>query len=448
MKLSAKQNIYTVSRLNREARAVLEKDIGQIWLEAEISNLIKAASGHWYFKLKDDKAQVSCAMFRGNNQRVHFAVKDGAQVLVRARVGLYEPRGDFQVLVEQMDASGEGALKQAFEALKFKLAAEGLFAQQNKQHLPASITRVGIVTSSSGAALHDIITVMQRRAPFIELVLYPSLVQGDTAAANVAAQIEKANSRNEVDVLIVGRGGGSLEDLYAFNEEPVARAIFASNIPIISAVGHEVDVTISDFTADLRAATPSAAAELVSQSGLEVASKIAQSQQHLNNALLQKLQNTKNRLSNLALRLQHQDPKRQLEAQQQKADELSIRLRHSMQNLLTNKQGQLHNNQQRLTKQNPDIRLQAMKSQWQLLQSRLHNSKDQLTQTKQHQLSLLAEKLNAFSPLATLNRGYSITLDNQGKAVTSKNQLKVGDSLSTKLTDACIVSEITSIDAN
>ena len=262
-------NIYSVSQLNQSVRLMLENQLGQVWLTGEISNFTQPVSGHWYLSLKDENAQVRCAMFRMKNLRVGFRPSNGMQVLVRASVSLYEPRGDYQLIIESMHLAGEGLLMQQFEALKLKLAAEGLFAQNHKKNLPHFSQAVGIITSKTGAALQDILHILQRRDPSLKVIIYPTAVQGKDAAAEIAQMIEIANRRQEADVLIVGRGGGSLEDLWCFNEEIVARAMFHSVIPIISAVGHETDITIADFVADLRAPTPSAAAELVSRDQTE-----------------------------------------------------------------------------------------------------------------------------------------------------------------------------------
>jgi exodeoxyribonuclease VII large subunit len=242
--------IFTVSRLNQTVRLLLEHEMGQVWISGEISNFTQPASGHWYFTLKDDTAQVRCAMFRNSNRRVTFRPQHGQQVLVRANITLYEPRGDYQIIVESMQPAGEGLLQQKYEQLKAKLQAEGLFDQQYKKPLPSPAHCVGVITSKTGAALHDILHVLKRRDPSLPVIIYPAAVQGDDAPGQIVRAIELANQRNECDVLIVGRGGGSLEDLWSFNDERVARAIFTSRIPVVSAVGHETDVTIADFVAD------------------------------------------------------------------------------------------------------------------------------------------------------------------------------------------------------
>lgn len=285
MSLSQSPAIYTVSRLNQTVRMLLEQQMGQVWISGEISNFTQPASGHWYFTLKDDGAQVRCAMFRNSNRRVTFRPQHGQQVLVRANITLYEPRGDYQIIVESMQPAGVGLLQQQFEQLKQKLSQEGLFDAQHKQPLPSPAHQIGVITSKTGAALHDILHVLQRRDPSLPVVIYPTAVQGDDAPAQIVRAIELANQRAECDVLIVGRGGGSLEDLWSFNDERVARAIFASRIPIVSAVGHETDVTIADFIADLRAPTPSAAAEVVSRNQQELLRQIQGQQQRLEMAM-------------------------------------------------------------------------------------------------------------------------------------------------------------------
>ncbi|MFN7097356.1 MAG: exodeoxyribonuclease VII large subunit, partial [Gammaproteobacteria bacterium] len=258
------KKIYSVSELNHQVRLLLEHQFDAMWISGEISNFKHYPSGHMYFSLKDNQAQIRCVMFGGRNRHLAFTPKDGTQVIIKAKASLYEDRGDYQLLVDYMEEAGDGALKRAFELLKQKLAAEGLFDSKYKKSLPALARCIGLVTSAKGAAIHDILTTLRRRFPAIPIIIYPTQVQGSDAPADIAHAIQLANTRQECDILIVGRGGGSLEDLMAFNTEIVARAIFASTIPVVSAVGHEVDVTIADFVADIRAATPTAAAELIS----------------------------------------------------------------------------------------------------------------------------------------------------------------------------------------
>ena len=269
METAAIRDIYSVSRLNREVRVLLERGFASLWLEAEISNLAKPSSGHWYFSLKDAAAQVRCCMFRQRNMLCVFAPRAGQKVLVRARIGLYEPRGEYQLVIDHMEDSGQGALKRQFEELSAKLAAEGLFAPERKRALPSVPRRIGVITSPTGAAIRDILHVLARRFAAIPVLIYPVAVQGAAAAAEITAAVRLAGRRAECDVLILARGGGSLEDLWAFNDEALARAIVASPIPIVSGIGHEIDFTIADFAADVRAPTPSAAAEIAVPDGEE-----------------------------------------------------------------------------------------------------------------------------------------------------------------------------------
>lgn len=310
-------NILTVTQLNYSVRHLLESELSQIWLTGEISNFSQPVSGHWYLTLKDDKAQVRAAMFKMKNARVAFRPQNGMQVLVRASVTLYEPRGDYQLIIESMQPAGEGLLQQQFEQLKTKLAAQGLFAQEHKKTIPPFAKKVGIITSSSGAALQDILNILRRRDPSLSVVIYPTLVQGKEATQDIVNTIELANKRKECDVLIVGRGGGSLEDLWCFNEEIVAYAIYHSTIPIISAVGHETDVTIADFVADLRAPTPSAAAELVSRDQRELLRQLEHQFDKVSLAFDRVWNEKVGSFQQLKLRLNAQHPIRQVQSQQQ-----------------------------------------------------------------------------------------------------------------------------------
>ena len=271
----AGRDVYTVARLNREVRGLLEAGLPSIWIEGELSNFSRPASGHWYFTLKDEAAQVRCVMFRQRNQAIRVAPQDGMQVLLRARVGLYEPRGDFQLIVDHLEEAGEGVLRRRFEALKLALAAEGLFDAARKRELPRLPRCIGVVTSPSGAALRDVLQVLQRRFPAIPVLIYPVPVQGASAAREIAETLALADRRAEVDVLLLVRGGGSLEDLWAFNDESLARAIDHLTLPLISGIGHEVDFTIADFIADVRAPTPSAAAELAVPDSMALLAELA-----------------------------------------------------------------------------------------------------------------------------------------------------------------------------
>ncbi|HAS6862697.1 TPA: exodeoxyribonuclease VII large subunit [Vibrio parahaemolyticus] len=436
------QNIFTVSRLNAEVRLLLENEMGIVWLVGEISNFSAPVSGHWYLTLKDSRAQVKCAMFRGNNRRVTFKPANGNQVLVKARLSLYEPRGDYQLIIESMQPEGDGRLQQEFEELKMKLAAEGLFAQTNKLPLPEHPKRVGVITSKTGAALYDILDVLKRRDPSLPVVIYPTMVQGDDAAIQIAQAIGRANSRNECDVLIVGRGGGSLEDLWCFNNEILARTIAASQIPIISAVGHEVDMTIADFVADVRAPTPSAAAELVSRDNSHKDQALVTRQHKLASAMRYYLAQQKQQSAQLMHRLERQHPSYQLQHQSQQLDELDMRLRRAMQRFIDTRQQAVERKHHRLQLNSPIKHLVQQKSRLERVEHKLMDAMDRKLLTMRHQLAIAAEKLDTVSPLATLKRGYSITQTEQGKVVTSADDVKTGDLLVTRLANGEIHSTV------
>ena len=447
MTLFAQQNqtndrIYTVSSLNAQVRLILENEMGVVWLVGELSNLSMPVSGHWYFTLKDSRAQVKCAMFKGSNRRVTFKPANGTQVLVKARLSLYEPRGDYQLIIESMQPEGDGRLQQQFEQLKMNLAAEGLFAQTLKQPLPEQPRRVGIVTSKTGAALHDILNVLQRRDPSLPVVIYPTIVQGEGASISIAQAIGRANARRECDVLIVGRGGGSLEDLWAFNEEIVARTIAASQIPIVSAVGHEVDVTIADFVADVRAPTPSAAAELISRDMGFQTQKISQKVQQIQHAMRHYLAGKQAQTIRLQHRLDRQHPQVRLNQQQQQLDELAGKLELAMKQRLGRHQQHINRNNYKLALNSPANIIQAQQNRLERLQQRLQDGMDRRLLNASHKLAMAAEKLETVSPLATLGRGYSITRNNKGQVIRSASQVKQGDNLRTTLADGEIHSTV------
>ncbi len=445
MSLPATTNIFTISRLNATVRTLLENEMGLVWLSAEISNFTQPASGHWYFTLKDDAAQVRCAMFRNSNRRVTFRPQHGQQILVRASVTLYEPRGDYQLIVESMHPAGEGLLQQQFEQLKAQLSAEGLFDQQFKQALPEPARQVGVITSATGAALHDILRVLHRRDPSLPVVIYPTVVQGTDAPAAIARAIELANQRNECDVLIVGRGGGSLEDLWSFNSEQVARAIFASRLPVVSAVGHETDVTIADFVADLRAPTPSAAAEIVSRNQIELLRQLQSQQQRMEMAMDYYLARQQRRLTQLQHRLQQQHPQLRLARQQTALFQLQHRLSEAADQQLRSAMRRQERLAERLRIQQPQDRILRARQQLSQWQYRLQqNMTQQLGQSRQHFATVMAQ-LEGVSPLATLARGFSVTTDARDNVVRQSAQISKGDMLRTRLDDGWVESEVTAV---
>lgn len=445
MSLPPTANIFTVSRLNSTVRKLLEMEMGQVWLSAEISNFSQPSSGHWYFTLKDDGAQVRCAMFRNSNRRVTFRPQNGQQILVRATITLYEPRGDYQLIAESMQPAGDGLLQQQFEQLKQALMQEGLFEQQHKQPLPDPARQVGVITSSTGAALHDVLRVLHRRDPSLPVVIYPTPVQGVDAPARIVRAIELANARAECDVLIVGRGGGSLEDLWSFNDERVARAIFASRIPIVSAVGHETDVTIADFVADLRAPTPSAAAELVSRNQVELLRQLQSQQTRLEMAMDYYLAQKNRTFTRLHHRLQQQHPQLRLARQQTALMKLEGRLSDAIQFSLRQATRKQERAEQRLTAFQPQHRLHRAQQQVQHWHYRLQQAMQvQLNRDKQR-FGALAAQLEGVSPLATLARGFSVTTAEDGQVIKKTAQLHQGDKLKTRLDDGWVESEVVAL---
>ena len=441
---STSRQILTVTKLNRLARTVLEGEIGLVWLSAEISNFVAASSGHWYFTLKDNKAQVRAAMFKGSNRYVKQRPKEGDKVLVRASVGLYEPRGDYQLVIEHLEADGDGALKQAFEALKLKLQRDGLFDADAKRPVPQVINKIGVVTSSAGAALHDVLTVLKRRSPATEVIVYPTLVQGEQAPAQIIHALETAYHRDEVDVILLTRGGGSLEDLWCFNDEALAHCISASPVPVVSAVGHEVDVTIADFVADVRAPTPSAGAELLSRDQSERLAFVQQKATALNRAWQQQFRQQQHQLAVLQQRLKAVHPERRLQSQSQSLDRAALALSHAMESRIAGYATRLNNLLRRLDRQNPANRVVRLQDRCSQLDSALKKSVQRLLESKNRQLQGQAQLLNSVSPLQTLTRGYSITFADD-KPILSSTEVSEGDEITTRLASGEINSKVTTV---
>ncbi len=433
-KSPAERVIYSVSQLNDQVKDLLEHSFPPLWVEGEISNFSSPASGHWYLSLKDSQAQVRCAMFRNRNQAAGFLPKNGMQVLARARIGFYAPRGEFQLILEHMEPSGEGALRRAFEQLKQKLQAEGLFDEALKQPLPAVPRSIGIITSPTGAALRDILNVLRRRYPLGEVVIYPVPVQGAEAAPAIMRALAVAAERQECDLLILARGGGSLEDLWAFNEEIVARAIHACPLPVVSGVGHEIDFTIADFVADLRAPTPSAAAELVSPDSGEWRMRLSRLPAQLAALQNRRLQQLGQQQQHLAKRLNQLHPGRRLEQLMQRLDEFDLRLSRSAQSTLHRQASRLQLLKAQLAGASPAIRLAGLQQMQQQLLNRLLLASARLREKKSHGLALLSGGLDRLSPLKTLERGYAIaSLVTSGKVLTDTSAVRTGDRLALRL---------------
>ncbi len=469
------KEVYAVSRLVREARGVLEGSFPLVWVEGEISNLAMPASGHIYFTLKDEVAQVRCAMFRTRNRNLRFTPKNGLQVLLRVRVTLYEGRGEFQLVVEHMEEAGSGALQRAYDALKHRLGEEGLFDQAHKKSLPLLPSRIGIISSPDGAAVHDILTVLHRRFPSAQVILYPVAVQGADSAVQLTKAVNLADKRKECDVLIIGRGGGSLEDLWSFNDEQLARALFACKLPTISAVGHEVDFSIADFVADVRAATPSAAAEIAVPDVLELTAKInnfhgrltvlirhrLQTESHQLNLLKQQLPNP---VITIANNMQHVDriehrlqrvwaqlmrdkrqqvdywsvrlthPQAKIEAQQNRVSQRELRLQQLMQQQIAQRRHRYEMVLQRFNALSPGTEIKEQKAFIEQTTKTLNSAIAKLLAGHKSRLVAQMRTLAAVSPLSTLERGYSISSVGATKQVlVNSHQVEQGQHINVRL---------------
>ncbi len=440
------ENIFTPSQLNRLVKGELEMSFPSIWLEGEISNLSKPASGHLYFSLKDDKAQISCALFRGQRSKVMVEAENGLLVRVRGKVSLYEARGNYQLIADRMDAAGAGVLQQQFEELKQRLQKEGLFAAEAKQALPEHIQNIAVITSESGAVIRDIISIFKRRWPLASLRLYPVPVQGNAAAPAIVAALTACNRHNWAEVVLLGRGGGSLEDLWAFNEESVARAVFASTIPVVSAVGHEVDTVITDFVADLRAATPSAAAELLSRDQRQIKSSLRQHETKLRRAFEARLQANSQQLDNLEQRLLARHPARQLDQQQLQLAGLNSRLKLATNRSADDYQQRMHELKRRLGRCSPRDMFKQIQMRIKHWHGIIEKSMQYKLEQSQNALQARVRTLQALSPLTTLERGYSVTqLQQNSEIVLSTAQLKAGSLIKTQLACGEVESKVTTL---
>ena len=437
-------DIYTISRLNREVRTVLEEVFPTIWVQGEISNLAKPGSGHLYFTLKDSAAQVRCAMFKNRQTGLRFDPENGMQVLARANIGLYEGRGEYQLIIESLEPAGAGALQLAFEALKLKLAAEGLFDEEHKKPLPIFPNTIGIITSATGAAVRDILSILKRRYPSGNIIVYPVPVQGEGAAQKIAKMIYTADNRKECDVLILTRGGGSLEDLWAFNEEIVARAVFSCVTPLVCGVGHEIDFSIADFVADQRAPTPSAAAELISPDAGKVITQLQRYADQLIRSEQQRIIQQQRHITLLSKQITH--PGQRLQQLAQRTDEYSLRLTHYIEKQLSQRKMALAEFIGKVNSQNP---LDKIKSQRQLLNSLDSQFKKLIKiiiEKAKQEITALNQMLNTVSPVSTLERGYAIVTDTKtGNILRNTEQVQIGDHLRIRLSKSEIDSTIDKI---
>ena len=441
--MTTKRQIYSVTEVNRKARLTLESAMGEVWVEGELSRVTEHSSGHWYFTLKDSGAAVSCAMFARDNRMVLFHPKDGLQVQMLARPSLYEASGRYQLIATKLEEAGKGNLQEQFEKLKAKLAAEGLFDPDRKKPLPLLPRKIGVVTSPTGAAIRDIINVLTRRFPNIQILLAPVTVQGASAAKSIAAAIRYLNTQvSDIDLLIVGRGGGSIEDLWAFNEEVVARAIAASETPVISAVGHEIDFTIADFVADMRAPTPSAAAELAVREKQRLEGDLLRLKKNLNHSLERRARDFRLRLNAASKSYVFREPAALVARHRQSIQSYEIRMKDLLK--MTAQEGA-----QRL--ESARLRLPfLLKSELQQahqkiddLETRARNIALRATERKREKLNRLQDQLRMLNPLAVLGRGYSLTTNAQGQVVRELKHIAVGESLTTQLADGKVISKVT-----
>jgi len=433
---TSNRTILNVSELNAEVNQLLTRGFPLLWVEGEISNLVRPASGHLYFTLKDKKSQIRSAMFRNRNMKLTIKPENGMKVLVRGRVGLYEPRGDYQLIAEHMEDAGVGQLQRQFEALKQKLADAGLFAEEHKKEFPEYPKRIGVITSPTGAAVRDILQVLSRRSPHTPVLIYPVSVQGEAAKTQIETAIRRANIDKTCDVLILARGGGSIEDLWSFNEENVARAIYSSEIPIACGVGHEIDFTIADFVADLRAPTPSAAAELITPDRNQLLTDVIQTQLWMTQTIKQNIKQKRQRLEWVDARLQLQKPSSKIQQQAQRLDELNIRLQQKMTSMLRDRQIQTSNLNSRLKSNTPSRKLAEQEQAFSHFFARLHQSINKKIQQEQSDFKIQIAMLDSISPLKTLERGYSIIKDSgSGDLITSTRKLKPRQKIIIKLKD-------------
>ncbi len=449
VKPAAPIHVWTVTELNEQVRQLLEGQLGLVWIEGELSNLARPASGHWYFSLKDEAAQVRCVMFRLRNRHTVVSPRAGMHVRAAGRVSLYPARGDFQLILEHLEEAGEGDLKQAFERLRGRLEVEGLFAPERKRPLPRFPRRVGVITSESGAALQDVLSVFARRAPFIPLIVIPALVQGQDAAASLCQALDRAQRWGQCDLLLMVRGGGSLEDLQAFNDEAVARAIAASPVPVVAGVGHEVDVTIVDLVADLRGATPSAAAEAASPHRRDWLDRIHSLERRLHRGSIARATRDRTRLEELAGRLLRQNPERLVQRRAQRLDESQSRLERAIASRVRRRQEILRALATRVHQQFPQRGITRRAKRLRELATRLNRAMERRIRTDRQRIAQLERSLGALGPQATLTRGYAIARQGDGGSILRRSdQVSVDQELTLILADGRLRCRVVAVDAS
>jgi len=439
------QEIISVSEINRRAKSILEENFPFVWIQGEVSNFFSAASGHWYFSLKDESSEIRCAMFANKSHRITFEPKDGDHLVLNGTLSIFEGRGQYQIIVEHIELAGEGALLKAFEELKKKLLTEGLFDDSLKKKLPSYPRSIAVVTSPDGAVIQDIINVLSRRSPFFNLTVVPTLVQGEKAAPLICEALNKASNLENIDLIILARGGGSIEDLWAFNNEEVARAIVNCPIPLVSAVGHETDFTISDFVADIRAPTPSIAAEIISQPYSELKETLEGYQSYLLKSVESQFDSQRTRITNLIKRIRH--PGDKLREIGQKVDYLETALIQEMHQKVSFKKNQLNLTQLSLQQNSPQNKVKEAKVYLQNASKDLLKAFNLKIERKRKLLGELVATIEAVSPLSVLARGYSIiSTEPEGKILSSSNQVKIGQTISAVLNKGSIKAEVKSKD--
>ena len=440
------QHIYSVSELNKEVYQLLTSTFGVVWIEGEISNFLRSSAGHVYFSLKDEHSQIRCAMFRQQNNLVSFPIEDGKQILAKARVGLYQARGEYQLIVDYMEEAGEGLLRQRFELLKNKLQEEGLFDSGNKLPLPEFPQTIGVISSPSGAAIQDIFNIISRRFPCIDVIVYPTLVQGRDATQQISKAIEIANERNECELLILARGGGSLEDLWCFNEEQLARSMFDSTIPIVTGVGHETDVTIADLVADCRAPTPSGAAEIALPDADEIQQRLRSFNKQFFNSMKLLSAMVKQKCLSLDAKLQQQHPISILEQYNQRLDLALQRMRASPREYVTKTSNRINVLSACLIRSSPLSMHQNIQSRVTDTHRRLIVATREIFSTTEQLLSVIVAKLDGTSPLNLLSRGYAYVVDpDTQRNIKSVQQVKIGSTIKARLKDGSFGAKISSV---
>ena len=441
------QEIISVSEINKRAKSILEENFPFVWIQGEVSNFFSAASGHWYFSLKDESSEIRCAMFTNKNHHITFEPKDGDHLVLNGTLSIFEGRGQYQIIVEHIELAGEGALLKAFEELKKKLQLEGLFDDSIKRQLPAYPKDIAVVTSPDGAVIQDIINVLDRRSPFLDLTVVPTLVQGEKAAPLICDALNKVGKLKKVDVVILARGGGSIEDLWAFNNEEVARAIVNCPTPIISAVGHETDFTISDFVSDLRAPTPSVAAEIISQPYSELIETLEGYQNYISRSVISQIDLQRTQITNLIKRIRH--PGDKLREISQKLDYVETALIQNINQEISFKKNGLNLKDLSLQQNSPQNKIKEAKVYLQNASKDLLKALKLEIERKSTVLAEIVATLQAVSPLSVLSRGYSIiSTEPDGKILSSSNQVEIGQTISAILSKGSIKAEIKSKDEN